>query len=67
MAQSGLATVAIDVANANDAPVGAPDAYAATEDTTLTVAAPGVLANDTDGDDDPIDRRPAWRHPRTDR
>ena len=54
VAQSGLATVTISVANANDAPVGAPDAYTATEDTTLTVAAPGVLGNDTDGDDDPI-------------
>jgi VCBS repeat-containing protein len=54
VAQSGLATVAIGVANANDAPAGAPDTYAATEDTTLTVAAPGVLANDTDADDDPL-------------
>ena len=30
------------------------DAYATAEDTPLTVAAPGVLANDTDADGDPL-------------
>ena len=34
----------------NDAPVAANDNYATNEDTALTVAAPGVLANDTDID-----------------
>src|SRR5439155_1722131 len=34
----------------NDAPVAGPDSYATNEDATLTVAAPGVLANDTDVD-----------------
>ena len=38
----------------NDAPVAANDAYATNEDTTLTVAAPGVLANDTDVDGDTL-------------
>jgi VCBS repeat-containing protein len=32
----------------NEAPVAVDDAYATDEDTVLTVAAPGVLANDTD-------------------
>ena len=34
----------------NDAPVADDDAYSTTEDTALTVAAPGVLGNDTDVD-----------------
>src|SRR2546425_2590286 len=32
----------------------ADDSYSTPEDTTLTVAAPGVLANDTDVDGDPL-------------
>jgi VCBS repeat-containing protein len=36
----------------NSAPVAANDAYATSEDTTLTVAAPGVLSNDTDANSD---------------
>jgi Bacterial Ig domain len=35
---------------ANDTPVAAANAYATNNKTTLTVAAPGVLANDADGD-----------------
>jgi Ca2+-binding RTX toxin-like protein len=42
--------VAITVGPVNDAPVGVPDAYRVLEDEVLTVAAPGVLANDTDVD-----------------
>jgi len=38
----------------NSRPVAVPDTFAATEDTTLNVAAPGVLANDRDPDDEPI-------------
>ncbi|MGH3714448.1 MAG: Ig-like domain-containing protein [Micromonosporaceae bacterium] len=38
----------------NQPPVAADDAYAAIEDTTLNVAAPGVLGNDTDADGDPL-------------
>ncbi|MFD2024839.1 LamG-like jellyroll fold domain-containing protein [Promicromonospora aerolata] len=39
---------------ANAAPVGAADAYGTVEDEPLTVAAPGVLANDTDTDGDEL-------------
>ena len=42
------------VAGGNVAPQAADDAYATEEDTALTVAAPGVLGNDTDGDRDPL-------------
>src|SRR5207247_6908731 len=53
------ATVSITVTPVNDAPgtsggVVADDSYTTPEDTTLTVAAPGVLANDTDVDGDPL-------------
>jgi len=47
---SNIVTVSITVTAANDAPVAVADAYSATEDTLLSVAAPGVLANDTDPD-----------------
>jgi hypothetical protein len=39
---------------ANQAPVALDDAYSTPEDTTLSVGAKGVLANDTDGDNDPL-------------
>ncbi|GAA4704290.1 Type 1 glutamine amidotransferase (GATase1) [Promicromonospora umidemergens] len=39
---------------ANVAPVGAADAYGTVEDEPLTVAAPGLLANDTDVDGDDL-------------
>ena len=35
-------------------PVAVDDTYQAIEEQTLTVAAPGVLANDTDAEDDPL-------------
>jgi VCBS repeat-containing protein len=55
VATSAPATVTITVTSVNDAPVGIPDAYAATEDTPLVVnAATGVLANDTDADGDTL-------------
>jgi len=54
MTSSGVATVHLLVDPANDAPVGATDAYVVGEDETLTVTAPGVLANDTDAESDPI-------------
>src|SRR5207245_4075619 len=47
---SNAATVSILVNAVNDAPVAANDSYTTNEDTALTVAAPGVLANDTDVD-----------------
>ena len=54
-AASGAATVSITVTGVNDAPVANNDAqYGTDEDTALTVAGPGVLANDTDVDGDPL-------------
>ena len=38
----------------NSAPVATADSYSTPRNTTLTVAAPGVLANDTDADGDPL-------------
>src|SRR5439155_26212835 len=53
------ATVSITVTPVNDAPgtsvgIVADDNYTTPEDTTLPVTAPGVLANDTDVDGDPL-------------
>src|SRR5207247_875334 len=52
LGDSGIATVSITITGANDAPVAVNDTYATAEDTTLNVAAPGVLANDGDVDGD---------------
>ena len=49
---SNTVTVTITVTSVNDAPVAADDAKTTAEDTKLTVAAPGVLANDTDAEGD---------------
>jgi hypothetical protein len=46
--------VLVLVNSTNHAPSGADDAYATAEDTTLTVAAPGVLDNDADPDGDAL-------------
>ncbi|MDI9589031.1 MAG: Ig-like domain-containing protein, partial [Acidobacteriota bacterium] len=51
---SNVATVTITVTPVNDAPVAVDDAYTMNEKDTLTVAAPGVLANDTDVDGDTL-------------
>ena len=51
---SNVATVSIAIAAINDLPVATADAYATSEGTVLTVSAPGVLANDTDADGDPL-------------
>ena len=53
-ATSNVATVSISVTPVNDAPVAADDAYQTDEDTWLTVAAPGVMATDSDVDGDPL-------------
>ncbi|HJQ36583.1 MAG TPA: cadherin-like domain-containing protein [Thermoanaerobaculia bacterium] len=45
---SDTATVSVNVTSVNDLPVAAPDNYAMNQDTTLNVAAPGVLGNDSD-------------------
>jgi hypothetical protein len=49
---SGIATVNITITSLNDAPVAVDDNYTTAEDTELTIAAPGVLANDNDPDGD---------------
>jgi hypothetical protein len=54
---SGLSSTqgfAVTVAAINGAPVATGDAYAATAGVALSVAAPGVLANDADPDGDPL-------------
>ncbi len=51
---SGTALVSITITPVNDVPVAYNDAYTMTADTTLTVAAPGVLANDTDVENSPL-------------
>ncbi len=49
---AGFASVSITVNPPNNAPVAEDDAYSVEENTTLNVAAPGVLANDSDVDGD---------------
>ncbi|MBK9121838.1 MAG: tandem-95 repeat protein [Chloroflexi bacterium] len=51
---SNVATVTITVNPVNDAPVAVADSYATDEDTQLSIAAPGVLGNDTDIDGNPL-------------
>jgi VCBS repeat-containing protein len=48
------ATVTITVTEVNRPPTGSADTYSGTEDEPLAVAAPGVLANDTDPDGDAL-------------
>ncbi len=47
---SNIATVTITISGANDAPMAVSDVYTLNEDTTLTITAPGLLANDVDVD-----------------
>jgi hypothetical protein len=47
-------SVLLNTTVTNRAPTANPDAYSTTEDTPLTVAAPGVLANDSDPEHDPL-------------
>ena len=51
---SASGTVNVTINGANDAPVAANDAGSTSEDASLTVAAPGVLGNDTDVDVEPL-------------
>jgi VCBS repeat-containing protein len=51
---SNTATAYIVVSNINDAPVAVADLYTTNEDTLLTVAAAGILANDTDTENDAL-------------
>ncbi|MCH8990578.1 MAG: tandem-95 repeat protein, partial [Acidobacteria bacterium] len=48
------ATVTVTVTGINDLPVAGDDVAATDEDTPLNVAAPGVLANDTDAENDAL-------------
>ena len=49
-ADSNVVTVAIAISDVIDAPVSVDNSYTKNEDTTLSVAAPGVLGNDRAGD-----------------
>ncbi len=49
-ADSGVATVTLSIAAAAHQPIGAADSYSTSEDTTVFIAAPGVLTNDSDPD-----------------
>lgn len=49
---SNVATVSINVVNS--APLAGDDSYTTDQDKTLTVGFPGVLANDSDPDNDPL-------------
>ncbi len=49
---SNVATVTITVTPVNDAPVAIDDEYTVAEKAVLTIAAPGILANDSDVDGD---------------
>src|SRR5439155_24947287 len=53
-ADSLPARLTTDLTGANDAPVAVNDSYTTAEDTTLNVAVPGVLINDTDVDGDTL-------------
>ena len=52
--ESSTTLVTLTVTLVNVAPVAVADAYTTNIETTLTVAAPGVLTNDTDGDEDTL-------------
>ncbi|MCU1364543.1 MAG: sorting protein [Ilumatobacteraceae bacterium] len=47
---SAVTTVTLTIGAVNDAPVAGADAYSVSQDSPLTVGAPGVLVNDTDVD-----------------
>jgi VCBS repeat-containing protein len=51
---SNVATVTITVDPVNDAPVAVDDSYTTNQNTSLNVAVPGVLVNDTDTDGDTL-------------
>ena len=52
--ESAATAVTLNVASVNDPPVAQANAYSVNEDATLTVSAPGVLANDTDVENDAL-------------
>jgi VCBS repeat-containing protein len=52
--ESNTATVTITINPINDPPTANDDSYSIDEDTTLNIAAPGVLINDTDPEGDTL-------------
>src|SRR5262249_43973384 len=48
------ATVTIDVTDTNDPPTARGDSFSVAEDAVLTIAAPGLLGNDSDPDGDAV-------------
>ena len=53
-ADSNLATISLTINSVNDAPLASGNSYTTAEDTPLSVAPNGVLANDSDVDNDPL-------------
>lgn len=53
-ADSNVATVSLTIVPVNDAPVAVANTYAVNKQTSFTVPASGVLANDSDVDGDPL-------------
>jgi VCBS repeat-containing protein len=51
---SNLATVSLTINPVNDKPDANNDSYTVPQDGTLTISAPGVLANDTDAEGSPL-------------
>ncbi|WP_168564012.1 tandem-95 repeat protein [Crateriforma spongiae] len=62
ISDSAAATVTIEVAPVNDAPVAFDDSFAVDQDTVLVVPANGLLANDGDVDGDALSIQP-WSGP----
>ncbi len=54
---SALAQVSLTVLQVNDSPVAVNDTYTADVDETIIVQAPGILANDTDVENNPLSAR----------
>ena len=52
--QTATTTLTITINGTNDGPVAGDDSYTTTEDTPLIIAAPGLMANDTDIDGDTL-------------
>lgn len=50
----GVGTITNDDAAPNTPPTAANDAYSVNEDAMLNISAPGVLGNDTDGENNPL-------------
>src|SRR5690606_5128469 len=50
VSNSNVATVTLNVVEVDDAPLANPDNYSTNEEQPITVAAPGVLGNDSDSD-----------------